>query len=524
MKKLRLILPALLFTLIGYAQKDIGHLSGSFETYTQYYMKDEKTGAVLPQDKIGSNNFLKLDYSYKKFTAGVQFEAYLPSIAGFPYTINDAELINKYIRYDHEKFSLIVGDFYEQFGSGLVFRAWENRPIGINNAIQGVNFKLTPLKFLDLKVLYGRQRAGLDYAESNIRGIDANIDISKIANDDPKTKVTAGLSVISRYQQYTGPDPAFPSTVNAISSRMDISGATASLSLEYVNKGKDPHETNGYDQTSGEAFLSHFTYTKNNFGTTVSLRALENMDYRAEREDLQSMGLMNYLPALTRQHDYLTTNIYVYNAQGMGEFGGQLDMFYNAPKGSHIGGKYGSQFSLNFSYYNGLEDANKLFSVGDTKYFHDLNLEWKKKWSEKWTTVLLYQNLFYNRLVIEGEPLPDVKTNTVVLNAIYKYAKKRAFRFELQHLATEEDRGNWAAVLTEFTFAPKWSFYLSDLYNYGKTDIHYYNIGGNYTQGGTRFGLSYGRQRAGLFCVGGVCRYVPAATGFTATLTTTFNN
>jgi hypothetical protein len=32
--------------------------------------------------------------------------------------------------------------------------------------------------------------------------------------------------------------------------------------------------------------------------------------------------------ALTRQHDYLTTNIYVYNAQAIGEIGGTLDMFF----------------------------------------------------------------------------------------------------------------------------------------------------------------------------------------------------
>ncbi|HML86108.1 MAG TPA: DUF6029 family protein [Bacteroidales bacterium] len=34
--------------------------------------------------------------------------------------------------------------------------------------------------------------------------------------------------------------------------------------------------------------------------------------------------------------------------------------------------------------------------------------------------------------------------------------------------------------------------------------------------------MSYGRQREGLLCVGGVCRQVPAATGFTLTLTTSF--
>jgi hypothetical protein len=198
-------------------------------------------------------------------------------------------------------------------------------------------------------------------------------------------------------------------------------------------------------------------------------------------------------------------------------------LFYNAPKQSGAGGKYGSKFSLNFSSYRGHKAKDDLFSFGDDAYFHDLNLEWKKKWSEKFSTIFLYQNILYNKRVIEGEPFPDVKTNTVVLNALLKYAKRKSFRFELQHLATKQDRGNWAAVLTEFSFAPKWACYLSDLYNYGKTDTHYATIGGSYTKGGTRFGLSYGRQRAGLFCVGGVCRYVPAATGLTATLTTTFN-
>jgi hypothetical protein len=315
---------------------------------------------------------------------------------------------------------------------------------------------------------------------------------------------------------------SFPATVYATSTRFDINGGSASLSLEYVHKKSDPHEANNFDNTSGKAFLTNLSLAKNNLGSILTFRTLENMDFRSERESIQSIGLMNFIPAITRQHDYLTTNIYVYNAQTMGEIGGQLDLFYNAPKNTGLGGKYGSKFSFNFSSYRGHESLSDLFSFGDDEYFHDLNLEWKKKWSEKFSTIVLYQHVLYNRMVIEGEPFPDVKTHTVVLNALLKYAKKKGFRFELQHLATKQDRGNWAAALTEFSFAPSWTFYLSDLYNYGVTDTHYATIGGSYTRGGTRFGLSYGRQRAGLFCVGGVCRYVPAATGFTATLTATF--
>jgi len=34
--------------------------------------------------------------------------------------------------------------------------------------------------------------------------------------------------------------------------------------------------------------------------------------------------------------------------------------------------------------------------------------------------------------------------------------------------------------------------------------------------------VNYGRQRAGIFCVGGVCRQVPAANGLTLSVTSTF--
>ncbi len=520
MKKFHLLIFTVFICLSINAQNKGGHFGGSFETYTQFYHKDDKIGAVLPQDRIGSNNYLKIDYNYNQFSAGIQFEAYLPAIAGHPFLLNDGKLINKYFKYTANKFSIQVGDFYEQFGSGLVFRAWENRQIGINNALEGANVFVRPLPFLRLKAMYGRQRKIFDHTNSNIRGIDAEAELTK---ESSNTRIATAFSFVSRYQAYTGPDPDFPRTVNATSMRLDIGGSTASLSVEYVHKKKDPHDANLYDLTTGKALYSNITFAKNNLGANVAFRAMENMDFRSERELIGSIGLMNYIPALTKQHDYLTTNIYVYNAQSKAEIGGQLDLFYNATKGSGLGGKYGSKFALNYSHYRGLDSTNKLISFGETQYFHDLNFEWKKKWSEKFTSTLLYQNVFYNRLVIEGEPLPDVKAHTIVLNSLLRYSEKNSFRFELQHLSTDQDRGNWAAAVTELSFAPKWTFYLSDLYNYGVTKLHYPNIGGSYANSGTRFGLSYGRQRAGLLCVGGVCRYVPAFTGITASLTTTFN-
>lgn len=247
---------------------------------------------------------------------------------------------------------------------------------------------------------------------------------------------------------------------------------------------------------------------------------MENLNFRGERDAVATIVPVNFIPALTKQHDYLTTNIYVYNAQPLAETGGQVDLFYSL-KGNK---NKPSRFAINFAQYRSLSDTNNIFSQGNNKYFQDFSAEWKKKWNSKWITTLAYHNLFYNKSIVEGGLYTNIKSNIIVLNALYKYSKRNSFRFELQNLFTQQDNGNWFAAVTEFGFAPQWNFFLSDLYNYGVTDTHYPTIGGSYTKSGSRFAISYGRQRAGLFCVGGVCRFVPAATGITATLTTTFNN
>lgn len=518
MRKILLLLITGSCYLFVDAQKIDGHLGGSFESYTQYYQKDSAINAIVPQDKIGSNNYLKLDYNYKQFAVGIQFESYLPSVAGFPFFINESKIANKYFKYTANKFSLQVGDFYDQFGSGLIFRSWENRQIGINNALEGVNVQVQPLRFAKIKALFGRPRDVFDYANSVIRGADFEIDFSKMKSSEelPAVRVATGFSFVSRYQEYTGPDPDFPATVKATAARLDLSGNAASLNVEYVHKGRDPHLANFYSDEPGHAFLVNSSYSKNKLGINLTFRELNNMDFRGDRDATGVMLPVNYLPALTKQEDYLTTNIYVYSAQALGEIGGQADVFYAIDQSSKL--------AFNFSHYGSLENPDKFLSFGDVLYFQNANAEWKKKWSSKWNTTIGYHYVYHNKSVIEGGVYDTVKAHIVTTNTIFKYAKKKSLRFQLEHLSTQEDNGNWAAAVAELGFAPNWTFYLSDLYNYGVTDLHYPIVGGSYTSGGTRFSLSYGRQRAGLLCVGGVCRFVPAASGITATLTTTFNN
>ena len=296
----------------------------------------------------------------------------------------------------------------------------------------------------------------------------------------------------------------------------------------------------------GNAFLLELGYSQKGLGINATLRRLENMNFYSDREaagNTYNEQIVNYLPGLTKQHDYTLTNIYVYQAQSglsfstvpqkAGEVGGQIDLYYKFDKKTAIGGKYGTKVALNYSNWYGLDAKynaefqrleTNFFGIGE-QYFRDFNLEIRKKFSKKTSGILTYVNSFYNKKVVE-EKGDVVNSNIAVGEVTYKFTPTTSMRLEAQHLWTKDDKKNWAGATAEFNVNTHLSFFVNDMYNYGNEDEehqdHYYNIGGSYTKNRSRFALSWGRTRGGLLCVGGVCREVPAATGLTFNLTTSF--
>jgi hypothetical protein len=217
----------------------------------------------------------------------------------------------------------------------------------------------------------------------------------------------------------------------------------------------------------------------------------------------------------------------------VGEIGGQIDVYYKFKKETPLGGKYGTKLAFNFSNWYGLDaDYNteyKRLSVSPLgtgeQYFRDFNIEIRKKINKKMALILVYINSFYNKTYVE-ERAGEIYSNVAVVDMTYKFSRKQSVRLDAQHIWTEQDKKNWAASTMEFNINSHFSVFASDMYNYGNEEVshrsHYYNLGGSYTKNSSRFALSYGRQRGGLLCVGGVCREVPAATGLTFNVTTSF--
>src|SRR5690606_18742730 len=135
-----------------------------------------------------------------------------------------------------------AGNFYEQFGSGLILRSWEDRQIGINNSIRGVKVAYTPNDFTTIKGLIGKNRLGFETTEGTVGGIDIETNIVRLFDkENYANSVTAGFSYVGQHEDYTGPVEDFPQNVNNYSLRLGYSGSAGIYAnAEYVIKGEQP--------------------------------------------------------------------------------------------------------------------------------------------------------------------------------------------------------------------------------------------------------------------------------------------
>ncbi len=535
--------------------QDNGYFFGGLESNSQWLMPDEKIGFDTPEDRFRANNYLQLNYSLGKFTAGVQYESYLPAaLLGYSPTWDGENGIGTYyLNFKNESLDITGGYFYEQFGSGLILRTWEDRQLGINNALKGLRVKFTPTENLGLTGVYGQIRNGFDVSEGVMQGLDANANLSGLL-DIEIVDLKLGASYVGRYQS-NGANDSIPANINSFGGRLDFVANNFYGGIEAITKDPDVIVNEGEVESAqhfdGTALQVNLGYAQKGLGINSTFRRLENFSFYADRYaegNLYNEQIVNYVPALTKQHDYLLSNIYVYNAQPRllfsdteqraGEVGAQVDVYYSFDRESTLG-KVGTKLAGNFSYWAGLESTfnfeeqtyDPKFIGKGPRYFRDLNIEVKNRWSSKWSTIATFQDVIIDKGVTEGGPLGiqgDIRAQIAVIEGTRKFEGGKALRMELQHLWVDKsrknvDRKNWMAGVLEYNFNSAFTLYAADAWNYeGEGEIHYYSFGGSYTKGPARFAVNYGRQRGGLICVGGVCRFVPENTGVTANLVVTF--
>lgn len=539
-----------------------GTVSGNFQIDGQYYNEDKALGITtetMAGKRYGINGFGNLLYTNGKFTAGLRFESYLPPMTGYSSSLEGSNIANWFADYKTDFIQLTVGNFYEQFGSGMILRSYEEWSLGYDNSLKGLRVKLNPFKGVALKGLVGYQRNyWVPYENGNrgiVRGADAEFFVNEMipSLSESKTKVILGGSFVSKYEKMTSKritvgDSIYgyklPSNVASFAGRLNVIRGGWNFMSEYAYKMNNPSAANNFIYKEGQALYSTLSWSTKGIGVMLGAKRVDNMSFKSRMNETESILDINFLPPLAKQHQYSFATMYPFSTQPNGEMAYQAQIDFKIPKGT-IGGKYGTQVSINYAQVNNIkkeqiaEDipidstgtlgySSPFFSFGDELFYSDFSLFITRKFNRSTKANLGYVYQQYNKDVLTGHngEYANVLASIFIADVTVRMTDKHALRLENQWLFTKQDKGNWVGGTLEYTFAPNWFMSVADEFNYGNDDsemqLHYYAISAGYTDGPTRIAVNYGRQREGLLCVGGVCRFVPAANGITITITSSF--
>ena len=547
-----------------------GQVSIALESNNSYYAPDKKLeeiGLVVPEKRVrgdfGSNDYLKVDYNIGRFSAGVQVDGYLPAMYGYDfydYCQRDSKLnmfLTKYVQWEDANWGVRLGDIYDQFGSGLIFRAYEDRALGFNNSLAGARAYYNFNNMVNVKVIAGLPRLYDVRSKSAIWGGDLSLSISDMAGWYDGVVALEG-SYVGRYQKDAS--VKFPvengmfkgvedDVINMVSGRLNFEYAGFSLRGEYVAKLNEDIYNPTKDAAKGNAVTLDLGYNIGRFSASASFRRMENMTTFIEYRPMGIGGgnSMNYVPLLTRQHTYSLANLNPYRGSSVhtgGEVGGQIDLYYSL-RNPKARGKYWN-FHANFSMFNSLDHYNPM-AGGDMEgrnVWIDYNFDVERQWNKQVKSTFFYSFQRWDEEInhYDGAHAHYCASHIFVGDVTYKINKKHSMRFELQYLASNDYEGDWVAATIEYNLAPKFSFYVSDMWNCEKMQdgaygnyymnintyeydhelLHYYQVGASFTHNSLRAQLSYGRNRAGYVCSGGVCRFQPAYTGVNLALTLSF--
>ena len=526
-----------------------GHVTGNIQIDGQTSMRDTLIGADAVEEGLLLNARADVLYTNGNFSAGIRFEAYQNPLPGFNAKYKGQGIANYFASYNGSWLSVTAGTFYEQFGNGMILRAYEDRYLGMDNAILGFKLAVRPVNGLTLKGVFGKQRYYWEWGDGLVRGVDAELNFNSIIKSfaESKTRITIGGGFVSKYEKdetIPADKPEYklklPLNIGAGSVRIDITHGGWALQAEYARKGQDPNAVNNYIYREGEALFVSAGYSQRGFSANIQAKRVDNMVFKSVRGEKGEMLYINYIPSITKQHTYAFLSMYPYATQATGEMGLQGDVIYKIKKGTALGGKYGTDLHLNASVISGIE-TNYIGGKGTDGYtssffkphglyYADINFELNKKLSSKLKLAVTYGFIKFNPIV-EGHS-GDIHTNNVlVADLTYKATPKHVLRFEAEWLAsnsvydkaTDDKRcGDWLMGLIEYNFTSKFFVSLSDQWCYKDGIGNYYNVSLGYTHKATRIQVGYGKQREGIICIGGVCRQVPAANGLTFSLSTSF--
>ena len=540
---------------------DKGQFSGNLLMTYQKYVRDDSIGAntkVYKENTASADAWLFMQYRIKGYSFILRYDAFNNSPLLDPqdaYTNHGIGFwqINKSV----DKLDITMGSFYDQFGTGILFRAYEQRQIGIDYAIQGMRLKYNINDKWAVKGFAGNQKGNIKnrfgFANQVISGlnIEGNLDLGK---DSKYGALQVGASAVNRTLDRETMD-RLVGTINTYDladrfyPKYNVYGGNAYLTYTKDNfswtvegnvKSKEAimEDDSKFHLTGGKVLYTSMSWGKGGWnlgkqkasvGLNVQARHVDHFSFRTAPTENLLNGLVSYLPSMTRQNTYRLLSRYNAPGQAMGEDGIQGEIEFKPRKGTQIffNGSYVQTLASNgkLNTTTGVKEAEKLFSENYIEVVQKIGKHDKLK--------LGVQRIVYNQTRYESEPeYVPVKTFTPFGEWLHTMNQGKSLRVEWQYLNTKNDQGSFANLMIEMFVNKNLSIAVADMVNvvphrYERMIIadkvlHYPTFFIGYTEKNTVFTLAFLKQQQGVNCSGGICREEPAFSGVRFTVSSNF--
>ena len=202
MKKLFIFTLTLFFYSNIESQNNLS-FSGDLQISGQTFQEDFSIGAEKREPNL--NSYLNLYLGYKDYLKiGTRLELYKNPIPGFEEYEGEG-IAHKFIQFQKWNLDITIGNFYDQFGSGVLFRSYFDPNLGVDNSVNGARIKYRPSSGIDLMAIIGKQRNYWEQGDGVIKGFDAQIYLNDYIFKKSETTVSLGGSFVTKYQKDNDP-------------------------------------------------------------------------------------------------------------------------------------------------------------------------------------------------------------------------------------------------------------------------------------------------------------------------------
>jgi hypothetical protein len=483
------------------------------------------------------------------FIFGVRYEYDDPIEYGKGYKA----ITRRFFEFKKEEFNVRAGHFYEVFGKGLTYNAFENRPLGYNTQTDGVKLYYKHTFGKNFKIGGTFVGGGIDYTDI--------IDTSKTEH----YSIRAGNFSISPFKfitlggsyLYTNGQLPVQNTFTNITAEIFEGNVAANyknvdLYVAYANKVtiSDPNAFYPVSKAPrGDGGYGSLSITSGGLGILVDYKDyrfnLVKPNERSANNPYKTLPFQN-MPTCIKEYGSTLLSRYPHNPDFGDEVGGQFEIIYTVNDKLTFDWNM-SLTSRHYDYkdidttaktsYERIDRSNAFLpSTADAlspywetyfeaEYYVNKDLKTKLGLSRKFS--VLYNNL-------DPENSETIKTITIPLEIQYNFAKKYSVKLNAEfqqannNLRTPGKESFYSQYTTisvsrspDLIFAGNVEFTNDEEDPSGKQFWGFGELTYKFS-GANTLTISYGSERGGIKCSSGICRYVNPFNGFRLTVLNNF--